>query len=312
MYLKTHRCAGSRVHTRRIEPISCFPSPILVKVAALDCIEQAQYLELPGIMISSHRHHHAYIRIPHSIVDTGIQIRYERGTLMARWKHRWIAIFAIVGTLTIVLLAIVGWAHADGGTRFGWTGGCWNDSRSGASSTDNVIGEVDVEGIAERYIASYRFEGLAIAEVMEFDNHYYVEVEEPISGRYAFEFLIDRRSGMATPEPGPNMMWNLKYGHMAQGMMGMGRGSFLGSNNDGTNMTLSEEDAHEAAELYLSRVNSELAADHHAAAFYGYYTLHTLRDGHIAGMLSVNGFTGEVWLHTWHGTYLGQLDSETH
>ena len=30
------------------------------------------------------------------------------------------------------------------------------------------------------------------------------------------------------------------------------------------------------------------------------------------GMLSVNGFTGEVWPHTWHGTDLGQLGSEIH
>ena len=30
------------------------------------------------------------------------------------------------------------------------------------------------------------------------------------------------------------------------------------------------------------------------ACFYGYYTLHVLRDGAIAGMLSGNGSTGEV------------------
>ena len=227
-------------------------------------------------------------------------------------KYRWIAIPAVVGVLALAFLAVTGWSYADGGTPFGWMGGCWNNSRYGFSSTDTVVGEADVEGIAERYIASYRLEDLAISEVMEFDNHYYVEVEEPSSGRYAFEFLIDRHSGVATPEPGPNMMWNLKYGHMGQGMMGICRSGFYGSANDGTNMTLSEEDAQEAAELYLSRVNSGLEADHHAATFYGYYTLHTLQDGQIAGMLSVNGFTGEVWPHTWHGTYLGQLQSETH
>ena len=78
-------------------------------------------------------------------------------------------------------------------------------------------------------------------------------------------------------------------------------------------MTLSEEDAYEAAQLYLSRSDSGLEADQHVAAYYGYYTLHTLQDGQIVGiMLSVNGFTGEVWPHTWHGTYLGQLGSEVH
>lgn len=228
-------------------------------------------------------------------------------------KYRWIAIPAAVGVLALVFLAITGWSYAGRGTSFGWMGGgaCWNDSLYGLSSTGAVIEEADVEAIAEQYIASYRLQDLEIEEIMEFDNHYYVEVEEPSSGRYAFEFLIDRSTGRATPEPGPNMMWNLKYGHMSQGMMGMGS-SFFGLGNDGTSMTLSEEDAQEAAQLYLSRVNSGLEADDHAAAYYGYYTLHTLRDGQIVGMLSVNGFTGEVWPHTWHGTYLGQLGSEIH
>ena len=40
-------------------------------------------------------------------------------------------------------------------------------------------------------------------------------------------------------------------------------------------------------------------------AFYGYYTLHTLRDGQIEGMLSVNGYRGGVWYHDWHGSFIG-------
>ena len=227
-------------------------------------------------------------------------------------KHRWIAIPAVVGVLALVFLAITGWSYAGRGTAFGWMGGgCWNDSLYGTASVDGLIGEADVEAIAERYISAYRLQDLEIEEIMEFDNHYYVEVEESSSGRYAFEILIDRNTGRATPEPGPNTMWNLKYGHMSQGMMGMG-GIFSGFGNDGVTMTLSEDDAYDAAQLYLSRLGTGLEADGHAAAFYGYYTLHTLRDGQIVGMLSVNGFTGEVWPHTWHGTYLGQLGFEIH
>jgi len=36
------------------------------------------------------------------------------------------------------------------------------------------------------------------------------------------------------------------------------------------------------------------AATDEPDAFYGYYTLHVLRAGEIAGMLSVNGYTGQV------------------
>lgn len=40
-----------------------------------------------------------------------------------------------------------------------------------------------------------------------------------------------------------------------------------------------------------------------AEAFPGYYTLHTLKDGRIDGMLSVQVRTGAVWFHSWHGQF---------
>jgi len=67
---------------------------------------------------------------------------YERGTLMGRQEHRRITILAIAGALVIAMLAIAGWSYTDGGTPSRWTGRCWNDSRYGASSTDNVMGEL--------------------------------------------------------------------------------------------------------------------------------------------------------------------------
>jgi hypothetical protein len=36
----------------------------------------------------------------------------------------------------------------------------------------------------------------------------------------------------------------------------------------------------------------------------GYYTLHTLRDGQIDGMLSVNSTDGDVWYHGWQGEFI--------
>ena len=42
--------------------------------------------------------------------------------------------------------------------------------------------------------------------------------------------------------------------------------------------------------------------------FYGYYTIDILRDGRIAGMLSVNGYTRQVFLHTWHGNLLEMVE----
>jgi hypothetical protein len=45
-----------------------------------------------------------------------------------------------------------------------------------------------------------------------------------------------------------------------------------------------------------------------AEAFPGYYTLHTLRDGKITGMLSVNAATGQVWYRSWHGNFVAMND----
>ena len=44
-------------------------------------------------------------------------------------------------------------------------------------------------------------------------------------------------------------------------------------------------------------------------AFPGYYTTDFLLDGKPAGMLSVNGYTGQVWYHTWHGQFLSERSS---
>jgi hypothetical protein len=41
--------------------------------------------------------------------------------------------------------------------------------------------------------------------------------------------------------------------------------------------------------------------------FYGYYTIEVLKGTTPYGMLSVNGYSGQVWYHTWHGTFINEL-----
>ena len=43
-------------------------------------------------------------------------------------------------------------------------------------------------------------------------------------------------------------------------------------------------------------------------AFPGYYTLHTMRNGDVTGMLSVNASTGAVWFHWWHGRFVSMSE----
>ena len=70
-------------------------------------------------------------------------------------------------------------------------------------------------------------------------------------------------------------------------------------------MGVNETQAAQYAQEYLDAHDTGLVADDHADAFYGYYTLHVLEDEKIVGMLSVNGFDGSVWYHSWHGDYIG-------
>ncbi|MHC4143162.1 MAG: hypothetical protein ACYSUD_00125 [Planctomycetota bacterium] len=160
------------------------------------------------------------------------------------------------------------------------------------------------------YLSHLNDSNLEIGEVMIFDNHAYAQITEVDSGIGVLEVLIDPETKAVFPEMGPNMMWNLKYGMMSGfggfGMMGgMMMGGF-GVIDASTEMTVTPEQAVERAQAVLDTCFSEanLTADKHADPFYGYYTLHVNRDGKTVGMLSVNGFSGEVFPHTWHGTLL--------
>ncbi len=73
---------------------------------------------------------------------------------------------------------------------------------------------------------------------------------------------------------------------------------------------LSPEEALEIAQRWLDVYRSGATVEEHADTFYGYYTIHTLKDGQIEGMLSVHGTTGQVWYHTWHGPFIHMIGEE--
>ena len=155
------------------------------------------------------------------------------------------------------------------------------------------------EKIANNYLESLNSPDIAIDEIMEFEYNFYVVYYEKSRGIGAFEMLIDKESGRIFPEYGPNMMWNTKYGH--SGMMG-------GFTQPTSRGDVDEEEALQIAQGFLDMVYPGSEADD-PHPFYGYYTIHTMRDGEIFGMLSVNTYDGEVWYHNWHGEYLQSLES---
>jgi hypothetical protein len=181
---------------------------------------------------------------------------------------------------------------------------------------------------AGNYLATLNNPDLKIAEVMVFDNNAYVRVIEQSTDIGAFELLVDPSMLAVTPEHGPNMMWNLKYAGLNHSYMMGGHGGMtlapalrsgacagVGNSNFSTTpvfisaeMPVTSAQALQAAQQYLDLAipGTKTAAD--ADPFYGYYTIDILRDGKIIGMLSVNGTSGQVFMHTWHGTFIATQD----
>ncbi len=170
----------------------------------------------------------------------------------------------------------------------------------------------EANAVLDAYLADLGEDNLEVAEVMVFENHAYAQIVESDTGIGVMEVLVDPTTRAVFPEMGPNMMWNLKYGMMSgygrygMGMM-MGRFGFNGPGGQAelsAEMPIGPQEAVETAQAYLDSTFPHLAAGDEAEPFYGYYTLHVLEDGQEAGMLSVNGYSGQVFPHTWHGELL--------
>jgi hypothetical protein len=154
--------------------------------------------------------------------------------------------------------------------------------------------------IAQNYVTSIGNPDLVVKQIEEYTNNFYVQVSEKSTGNGAFELLINKYSGSIYPEMGPNMMWNTQYGMMRGGILG----GIFGTPT--TTMTVTAAQAKADAQTYLnSYISGATTGD--ITTFYGHYTIEILKGGTTYGMLSVNGYSGQIWFHTWHGTFIGEL-----
>jgi hypothetical protein len=160
----------------------------------------------------------------------------------------------------------------------------------------------------EGYLKNLNNSDLELKEIMVFNNNAYARIVEKSTGIGAMELLVDPTTLSVFPEYGPNMMWNQKYGHMGgYGMMGgagMMGGYYNNSSSASTQMTVSAEQALQLAQQYLDQQYPGYKTATDADPFYGYYTIDIMKDNQPAGMLSVNGYSGQIFLHTWHGTFI--------
>ena len=127
----------------------------------------------------------------------------------------------VIGVTAITASLLLGVAGLATGQMAQWSiaapGGMMGRTFGGGGGD---IGMDRAVKIAQDVATTYSGGGLAADEVIEFTNNYYASIREKGTGIGAFEILIDHASGQVTREPGPDMMWNAKYGMMSGGMMG--------------------------------------------------------------------------------------------
>jgi hypothetical protein len=188
--------------------------------------------------------------------------------------------------------------------QYGGWGGCrgragayiFGNPTTGTATTPITI--TQAAEIAKTYVSSINNPDLTVKQIEEYTNNFYVPVNQISNGNGAFELLINKATGIVTPEPGPNMMWNAKY-NFGAGFCNWFRGTTTAV------PTVTVDQAKTDAQQYLNTyLQGTTTGD--VTTFSGHYTVEVLSNGTPYGMLSVNSFTGRVWYHTWHGAFIAE------
>lgn len=210
-----------------------------------------------------------------------------------------------IGIVAVAAAVVIGACGSANGSGFPMMG-------SFGTSSGNAISIDQAQQSVQSFLNSTGDKDLKIDELMEFQQNFYALIKEKSTGVGAFELLVNKGAGAVSPEPGPNMMWNTKYsmmggsGMMAGGGMMGGNGPFRIGSTSGA-MSVSPDQATQIAQSWLDQHFAGASAGT-PDAFYGYYTFHFMKNDKIDGMLSVNGYSGQVWYHTWHGAFIQGRD----
>lgn len=169
----------------------------------------------------------------------------------------------------------------------------------------------DTKKAVDAYLNKLGNSDLELKEIIVFQNGAYGRIVEKSTGIGAFEVLVEPGTFRVIPEYGANMMWNLKYSRVAiLGRMGMvnPHGETELNLPDPFTMAISADKALKIARDFLDRTATNTTTSAEAYMFYGYYTIEILKNGSPAGLLSVNGTTGQVLLQTGHGKFIAMQE----
>ncbi len=160
--------------------------------------------------------------------------------------------------------------------QYGGWGGCWGRGGWGngagyptTGTTATPLTITQAAEVAKTYVASLNNPDLSVKQIEEYTNNFYVPVTQS-NGNGAFELLINKATGIVTPEPGPNMMWNTQYSFGA-GWCNRAIGTIT------TTPTVTVDQAKTNAQQYLtSYLPGTTVGD--VTTFSGHYTIEVLQN----------------------------------
>lgn len=151
--------------------------------------------------------------------------------------------------------------------------------------------------IVKGYLRQRNNPDLEAKEILEFENYFYVEILEKSTGIRLFTASINPYNGFLYPQARPDKVWNTRYGTTLEMMWGAPPSPSIAP------MTVTERQAKEYAQEFIADTLPEGEVGE-AALFYGYYTIRIMQYGKLYGMISVNGYTGQLCYQSCHGQFL--------
>jgi hypothetical protein len=173
---------------------------------------------------------------------------------------------------------------------------------------------------AEKYVKDFWNAELQLTEVMELDNQFLRRSDGKKQRRPRFRDdgeQMDRsdRSRAGAEHDVEYKIWahGIRHDgrrHDGRSQYGLGwAAGYRPWGNPGKEMPVNAAQAHTYAQQFLDVRLPGMKVETDADVFYGYYTIHVLnKDGSVYGMLGVNGYTGWVWYHEWHGKFIAMKE----
>ena len=181
-----------------------------------------------------------------------------------------------------------------GGHRGGW--GCYGYDTYPCTTSTTPLTISQAVAAANEYLTSLNNPNLAIANVQEYTVNFRFSLYEKSTGIGTYEMTINKYTGYVYPGMGPSVTWNTKYG-IINGVLTIYNATAT------TTMPVTATQAQTFAQQYLSTVMPATTVGN-TTPFYGYYNVEVLSGGNTYGILSVNGYTGQIWYQAWHGSFI--------